>query len=292
MTAVQTRQTVCIDGTIITHREAGHGPALVMLPGWSQTAQAFDGQLTTLSRRWRVIAVDHRGHGDSSIPDVGYHLHRLAADLREVLIAHDLGDVHLLGHSMGCAVIWSYLELFGDERLASLILVDQMPCALRNPTWTEEVALEAGATMDFPGLFAITDRLRGDGPDPRSEFLTDVVSQDIDAHQLSWLTEQNLTFDRHHAADLLFSVATHDWRTFIPRIRLPTLVIAGDSVNVPIVSQRWMDRVLPNSSFALVAGGHGGGTHFPFLEHPAKFDAAVSAFVDARGGRRTDASPT
>ena len=292
MNAVHTRQTVCIDGTVITHREAGHGAALVMLPGWSQTAQAFAGQLNTLSRRWRVIAVDHRGHGDSSTPDVGYHLHRLAADLHEVLIAHDLGDVHLLGHSMGCAVIWSYLELFGDDRLASLILVDQMPCALRNPTWTDEVALEAGATMDFPGLFAFTDALRGGGPDPRSEFLADVASPEIDAHQLSWLTEQNLRFDRRHAADLLFNVATQDWRTFIPRIRLPSLVIAGDSVNVPIASQRWMSRVLPDSSFALIAGVHGGGTHFPFLEYPAKFDAAVSAFVDARGPRRTDAPPT
>lgn len=69
-------------------------------------------------------------------PQLGYHIHRLAADLRTVLQTHQLDQVHLLGHSMGCAVIWSYLELFGTDRLASLLLVDQMPCALRNPAWT------------------------------------------------------------------------------------------------------------------------------------------------------------
>jgi non-heme chloroperoxidase len=283
VTAVQTRQTRCSDGAVIHHREAGQGPGLVLLPGWSQTAQTFAGQLNALSGRWRVVAIDHRGHGDSSTPAVGYHLHRLAADLRAVLIAHDLDDVHLLGHSMGCAVIWSYLELFGNDRLSSLVLVDQMPCALRNPAWTDEEALEAGATMDFAGLFAFTDLLRGDGPDPRSSFLADVTSPGIDPEQLAWLTEQSLTLDRRHAADLIFDVATHDWRTLIPRIDLPTLVIAGDSVNVPIASQEWMGRQLPRARFARVAGRHGAGTHFPFLENPAQFDATVSAFLQDGG---------
>jgi len=246
MIAAQTRQTVCSDGTIITHREVGNGPGLVLLPGWSQTAQAFSGQLTA----------------------------------------------HVLGHSMGCAVIWSYLELFGGDRLSTLVLVDQMPCALRNPAWTDEEALKAGATMDSVGLFAFTDLLRGDGPDPRSRFLADVTSPDIDPHQLSCLTEQSLRLDRRHAADLLFDVATHDWRTLIPRIRLPTLVIAGDSVNVPIASQRWMGRQIPRARFARVAGRGGGGSHFPFLEHPAEFDATVSAYLDDHNAQLTDAPST
>ncbi|MCB0947672.1 MAG: alpha/beta hydrolase [Mycobacterium sp.] len=284
MTAAKRRRTVCNDGTVLTHREAGEGPdPVVLLPGWSQTAEAFAGQMTVLSRQWRVIAIDHRGHGDSSTPDVGYHLSRLAVDLRDVLIAHDLDRVHLLGHSMGCAVIWSYLELFGADRLASLILVDQMPCALRNPAWNEPEVLEAGATMDFAGLFAFTDMLRGDGPDPRSTFLTEVMSPGFDPHQLSRLAEQTSTFDRHHAAELLFDVVIHDWRTLIPRIRLPTLVVAGDSVNVPIDSQRWMGRQIPGARFARVGALQGAGTHFPFLENPRVFDETVMAFLDDCG---------
>lgn len=186
---------------------------------------------------------------------------------------------------MGCAVIWSYLELFGADRLASLVLVDQMPCALRNPTWTDAEALDAGATMTSEGLFAFTDLLRGDGPDPRAGFLTDVTSSTFEPDRLEWLVEQGLTFDRRHAAELIFDVATHDWRTLMGHLGLPTLVIAGDSINVPIESQRWMSSQIRRARFARVTAP-GGGTHFPFLENAGVFDAAVSEFLSADRGRQ------
>ncbi|MCX2934536.1 alpha/beta hydrolase [Mycobacterium sp. CVI_P3] len=278
MTGTRTGETTCADGTVIAHLTAGNGPPLVMLPGWSQTAQIFTGQLKSFSESWRVFAIDHRGHGASSVPEVGYHIHRLAADLHDVLSANDLDDVRLLGHSMGCAVIWSYLELFGRERLAALILVDQMPCALRDPAWTDETALQAGATMDAAGLFAFTGQLRSDDHDPRIDFLTEVTSPGFGRDDLAWLIEQGVRFDRRLAADLLFDVATHDWRALIPHIGLPTLVVAGDSVNVPIASQRWVSRQIPGARFARVAA-RDGGTHFPFLENRELFDAELANFL-------------
>lgn len=272
-------ETVCADGTVIRHLEAGDGSPLVLLPGWSQSAQTFANQLTGLSQSWRTLAIDHRGHGHSSAPETGYHIHRLAADLRDVIVSHNLDGVHLLGHSMGCAVIWSYLELFGHDRLASLILVDQMPCALRNPAWTDAQALDAGATMEASGLFEFTDALRDtDGADPRGDFLTDVTSPGIPPDQLAWLISQSSTFDRRHAADLIFDVATHDWRPLMPHIDLPTLVVASDSVNVPIASQEWVSRQIPGARFACVTAGQG-GTHFPFLENPDPFNAVVGEFL-------------
>ncbi len=272
-------EMVCADGTVIRHLEAGEGSPLVLLPGWSQSAETFVNQLTGLSKSWWTLAIDHRGHGRSSAPETGYHIHRLAADLRDVIVSRDLNGVHLLGHSMGCAVIWSYLELFGRDRLASLILVDQMPCALRNPAWTDAQALEAGATMEAPGLFEFTDALRDtDGADPRGGFLTDVTSPGIPPDQLAWLIDQSLTFDRRHAADLIFDVATHDWRPLMPHIDLPTLVVAGDSANVPIASQEWISGRIPGARFACVTGPDG-GTHFPFLENPDSFNGVVSEFL-------------
>lgn len=270
---------MCADATVIHYVEAGAGAPLVLLPGWSQSAQTFGSQLTALSRSWRVLAIDHRGHGASSVPAAGYHVHRLAADLHDVVLALDLERVHLLGHSMGCAVIWSYLELFGSERLASLVLVDQMPCALRNPAWTDAEALQAGATMDFAGLFAFTDALRDlAGVDPRGRFLADVTSAGISLGQLGWLRSQSETFDRGHAADLIFDVATHDWRALLPHIDLPTLVVAGDSVNVPLASQNWISEQIPGAQFVCVRTPHG-GTHFPFLENPETFNAVVAEFL-------------
>jgi non-heme chloroperoxidase len=85
-----------------------------------------------------VIAVDMRGHGDSDKPAHGYRISRFAKDLHDVLGALDLTEVNLLAHSLGCAVVWCYLDMFGPERLAKLILVDQSPFLTANPAWSKE----------------------------------------------------------------------------------------------------------------------------------------------------------
>ena len=83
-----------------------------------------------------MIAIDQRGHGESEKPGFGYKIHRLSKDLHELLISLDLTDVTVLGHSMGCSVIWGYWELFGADRLAKIILVDEPPHLTSNPAWT------------------------------------------------------------------------------------------------------------------------------------------------------------
>ncbi len=264
--------------TVIRHLETGTGQPVVLLPGWSQTVSIFEHQFGALSPRWLVVAVDHRGHGGSPAPATGYHLHRLAADLHAVLCGRGFRRVHLVGHSMGAAVAWSYLELYGAEGLATLVLVDQMPCALRNPGWSEEQARIAGAGMTAEGLFAFTDELRGDGPDPRPGFLRDVTSPGLPRGEVDRLIEQGTAFDRRHAADLIFDVATHDWRGLLPHIAVPTLVVAGDSVNVALESQQWMAAQIPDAEFALVRAT-AGGTHFPFVESPSRFNAVLTDFL-------------
>lgn len=92
------------------------------------------------------------------------------------------------------------------------------------------------------------------------------------------MAEQNAHFPRAQATDLIFSNATLDWRDLIPQIRLPTLVVAGDSVNVPLPSQRWIHDRIAGSELAVIPAPNG-GTHFPFLESPEEFNRRVSDFL-------------
>jgi hypothetical protein len=55
---------------------------------------------------------------------------------------------------MGAAVIWSYIELFGDAELSKLILIDQPPMLTSNPNWTEEERSESGAIFDAQQLYS------------------------------------------------------------------------------------------------------------------------------------------
>ena len=92
------------DGVKLHYLEAGSGNPLVMIPGWSQSAMEFKYQLTGLSDKYHVYALDMRGHGESAKPNHGYRIQRLSADVHDFLVANNLGEVTLAGHSMGCSV--------------------------------------------------------------------------------------------------------------------------------------------------------------------------------------------
>jgi len=160
-TAAATGSVTTNDGITLRYEEAGSGKPLVCIPGWSQTAAQFKYQLSGLSDRYRVIAVDMRGHGESDKPDNGYTIQRLAKDVQDLLVARNLTDVTLMGHSMGSSVIWSYWQLWGKERLAKLILVDQMPMITADPAWSAQEKEDSGAIFDPTSLYETINKLAG-----------------------------------------------------------------------------------------------------------------------------------
>src|ERR1700687_3220164 len=91
------------DGVRLHYLEAGAGKPLVLLHGISQTAEQFKFQIEGLADRYRVIALDLRGHGESEKPNFGLKIHRLAQDLREALVAANVSDVTLFGPLVGCS---------------------------------------------------------------------------------------------------------------------------------------------------------------------------------------------
>ena len=267
------------DGVRLHYREAGSGPVLLMIPGWSQSAAEFKHQIGGLSDRYRVIAVDMRGHGESEKPAHGYKIARLAKDVRDVIHALDLHDVNILGHSMGCSVIWSYWELFGPERLAKILLIDQMPMVAGNPGWSEQEQTDAGAIFTPQSLYDTINALAGpDGEETTQGFIAGMVTSAMAADELAWMVEQNLRMPRPHAATLLFNHATQDWRDLIPRIDLPTLVVGGRTSLVPWRSVAWTHAQIQGSRLEIFEEEEG-GQHFMFLEAPDKFNALVAEFI-------------
>src|SRR5262249_10286306 len=76
-----------------------------------------------LAQRHRVIMLDLRGHGRSSMPPRGYSGDSIAADLRALLDHLDIERVHLVGHSFGGNAALHFACLF-PERMATLTLAD------------------------------------------------------------------------------------------------------------------------------------------------------------------------
>jgi non-heme chloroperoxidase len=277
-TAVQEHQFTTNDGVQLHYLEAGSGRPLVMIPGWSQSAAEFKHQLSGLSDRYHVFAIDMRGHGESAKPNHGYHIQRLSEDVHEFLVGKNLTDVTLAGHSMGCSVIWGYWEQYGPERVSKLVLIDQMPMITGNPGWSEKERQDAGALFDGTSLFNTINALSGpDGVKTTEGFVSGMFTKQYPRDELKWVIQENLKFPREYAAQLLFNHATIDWRQLIPLINIPTLVVGGKASLVPWKSQAWIADQIKGARLVIFEENEG-GAHFMFMENPEKFNRIVKEF--------------
>jgi pimeloyl-ACP methyl ester carboxylesterase len=150
------------DGIRLSYLTKGDGQIVIFLPGWSQTAAMFEQQIMELSQSYKIFALDMRGHGESAKPAHGYRIARFAKDLWEFLEDLNLRDVTLVGHSMGCAIIWSYLDLFGSQGVSRLILIDQGAALLKWPHRSESEMHQGGSRLDASSLMSFASNLAGE----------------------------------------------------------------------------------------------------------------------------------
>ena len=267
------------DGVKLHYLETGTGAPLVLVPGWSQTAEEWKFQLEEFGKHYHVFALDMRGHGKSDKPDHGYRIARLAADLHDFLIAKQLDGVMLDGHSMGCSVIWSYLELYGPDHLSKLVLTDQMAAIVGNPAWTEQQRSTAGSILDADKVIPLDNALAGpDGGNTSVAFLHSMFAKDYPQADFDWAVAQNLEMPRKYAADLLYDHAFKDWSDVIQHITLPTLVIGAKASNVPWTAMVWIGSMIKGARTEIFEQNEG-GNHFMFLENPKKYNSIVEDFL-------------
>ena len=120
---------VSSDGTAIAYRVLGDPAArpLVLIHGWAQSSSSWGTELLgALAQRFRVVAIDLRGHGHSDVPAGGYDSARQwADDVESVLdsagIGEDAGAI-LLGWSYGGVVVSDYLAARGEGRVDGIVL--------------------------------------------------------------------------------------------------------------------------------------------------------------------------
>lgn len=99
----------------------GAGPWLTLLHGFSQSRQVWSAQRPMFARRYRLLLVDLRGHGESEAPEGGYGPVEYATDLLALLDSLDIRATHLWGTHTG-ASIGLYLAALHPDRVASLVL--------------------------------------------------------------------------------------------------------------------------------------------------------------------------
>jgi len=101
----------------------GKGKPVVLLHGLASQSHIFDLVAPRLARGFRVVALDQRGHGESSKPEAGYNFDSVVADLLAFLDAVEFRRAIIVGHSWGGNVALQFAATC-PHRVAALVFID------------------------------------------------------------------------------------------------------------------------------------------------------------------------
>jgi len=273
------KQITLKDGAELSYLELGDGQPMVLVHGWSQSGLQWYSQIEEFSKTHRVLALDLRGHGQSSKIDNGYRVYRLAADVKEFMVSLKLDPAILMGHSLGCSVLWAYWDLYGGEDVDRMIFVDNSPYMSDNPTRVGDRRLHVaeGLTPESVFQLALSWANDADGSFSRN-FLRQQMTANVSDEVFEKALEQHLLLPRKHAADLFVNVFGLDLRDIVPRVTVPSLYVGGKTSLVDWNSVVLQAEQAAQGTYEIFEEDEG-GAHFMFLENPVKFNRIVREFL-------------
>lgn len=256
--------------------EAGNGPPLILLHGWSAHGGFFEPQMELARLGRRIIAPDLPGHGRDRRPRSRLSIADLADALEDFLVTRDLHDVALVGWSMGATVAFDYLARHGAERIAALVVVDMSARIVNDEHW--KLGLASG--LDARGAEIAAEAMAQDWPRYARRIAPNLFAPGFapDHELLAFAHGSIADNDGDTLASLWRSLARADHRPTLAAIATPCLVIAGEQSRLyrPAVTQ-WLASRIPGSRHVVIpAAGH-----TPQMEQPAAFNAAIAAFLNA-----------
>ncbi len=264
------RRTVALpDGITLAYVQLGdpRGVPVVLIHGYTDSDLDWAPLVPYLSKDFRLIIVDLRGHGASSKPECCYTRLDFAYDVKLLLDALGIARADIVGHSLGSMVAQTFAE-YWPQRTRRVVLISSTggPPPGSHPRKPE---FDYGAAI----------RRLHEPIDPDSAFMKEwwASPQPVDP--------QFLRRQRRNAAAIPLQVwlavldqglANADLRQTLPRLRAPVLLIWGsaDPIMEPPV-RRTLRQALPHAKVVIFPGlGHN-----PFWEDPRACAAVINEFL-------------
>ncbi|HVO29351.1 MAG TPA: alpha/beta fold hydrolase [bacterium] len=247
------------NGVSIHYREAGTGPALLLLHAFPLHAGMWEPQLRGLAATYRVIAPDARGFGDSPESVDVLTMETIADDAVALLAGLGVSEAIVCGLSMGGYAALAFLRRHSGF-VRGLVLADTRATAdtSEGKSGRENFALDAIAKGAGWVADAMLPRLLRKEPDPAAA--ASVRGMIAGARTGSIAAASRGLARRADSTDLL------------PSIRVPTLVVVGqEDLLTPPADARSMRAAIPGSHLVEIPGA----AHLSNLENPDAFNAAI-----------------
>lgn len=262
-----------VNGVQLNVERWGNGPPLILLHGFTGSADTWAPFAHSLGRRFELIAVDLLGHGASDSPadPNRYTMHHTVDDLLALLDRLELEQVDLLGYSMGGRIAL-HLALAAPQRIAALVLESTGPGIADATERAERQCSDAElATMiEREGVEAFINRWE------RQPLFATQTS--LPSELRARLRAQRLLSNPIGLANSLrgAGAGAHDpLHARLADLHQPTLLIAGDLDPKYTEIARLMAESLPSAKLDIVT--HAG--HAVHLEQPATFTQSVLQFM-------------
>jgi pimeloyl-ACP methyl ester carboxylesterase len=104
-----------VDGIRLHYLTAGHGPALILLHGYTQTSNMWRPIIPLLARKFTLIAPDLPGIGESEIPPAGLDMKNAAVTIHGLAKSLGVEKARVVGHDIGLMVAYAYAAQFPSE---------------------------------------------------------------------------------------------------------------------------------------------------------------------------------
>jgi 3-oxoadipate enol-lactonase len=253
------------DTVDLAYGEAGHGPPLVLLHGLGSSRNDWPLQLPAFTQRYRTVAVDLRGHGQSPKPAGSYRIEQLASDVARLLTQLHAHPAHVLGISLGGAVAQQVALDFPD--LAHSLVLVNTAARLVSDQWRQRLmGLRRVASVYLYGMDRVAEEValrlfpRPEQAPLRRETAERLRSNDLAAYRAN-----------------LWAVARFDVRARLDQIACPTLVVAGDQdTTVPLAAKRFLAERIPHSRLEVIADSG----HATPVDQPEVFNRVVLQFLE------------
>ena len=279
---LQINSFVTNDGVRLSYWEAGRGKPLIFVPGWSANGAGYINVMYLLAKKHHVYVLDPRNQGLSQRVDYGTRIARYSMDLKQFGEHLGVTSADYVGHSMGAAILWSYIDLFGTSSMHKVAFVDEPISIYSHSDWSEKERAEAGGTTTSPERMVAAFTTGG----PFNKLVTDMKvferSQLLDSPYYAnseAFSAAVIKNDPEALGRVLFNHTVNDWRDVVRRkIEIPAAIFSGDeSNNLP--SQRWAQSVMPNATLYAYTSAEE-GDHFLMFKNPVKFVGDLRAFLE------------
>jgi pimeloyl-ACP methyl ester carboxylesterase len=238
-----------------------NGEPVILIHGFTDSWFSYSRVLPLLDKKYRVFALDQRGHGDTDRPEKGYAMKNFAADVLAFMDAKNITKAAVVGHSMGSFVAMQ-TALDAPQRIEKLVLIGTATTA-RN-----EVTLDLQKTVNnlkdpVDAKFVRDFQVSTSAQTLPDEFLNEVVKQSLKLPARVWQSA-------------LAGVIAEDYQPKLGKIKTPTLILWGDKENIfPRGEQDLLKAKIANSTLKVYAETG----HSPHWEKPEMFARDLDEFL-------------